>query len=128
MEKIINERKREREKVIELVKEYAYKIPLHKATIVLIGSYARGDFNLWSDIDVLIISDEFKNLNPVERLKKLPIYEKFEIIPLTIEEIIKLTQRCSNLIKEILSYGITVRDDYQLINIIRSIYVNTCKD
>jgi len=29
---------------------------------ILIGSYARGDFNLWSDIDVVLISELSCNL------------------------------------------------------------------
>jgi Nucleotidyltransferase domain. len=35
----------------------------------MIGSYARGDFNRWSDVDLVVISD-FKG-NPLERLEKL---------------------------------------------------------
>jgi len=39
-------------------------------TAVLVDSYARGDFNLWSDVDVLLISDSFPE-RPLERLKML---------------------------------------------------------
>ena len=39
-------------------------------TIILFGSYARGDYNLASDIDLIVISDRLKG-NPLERTKKL---------------------------------------------------------
>lgn len=43
--------------------------PQFKVSAILIGSYARGDFNKWSDVDVLLIA-EFAG-NPLERLWKL---------------------------------------------------------
>jgi predicted nucleotidyltransferase len=38
--------------------------------MILFGSYARGDFNIWSDIDILILNiDEYESLrrrrNPI---------------------------------------------------------------
>lgn len=38
------------DEVLKILKDYVYKI-------VLYGSYARGDFNLESDIDIMIILD-----------------------------------------------------------------------
>jgi predicted nucleotidyltransferase len=35
--------------------------------VILYGSYARGDFNEWSDIDVLVIAKQLPE-NPIERL------------------------------------------------------------
>jgi len=40
---------------------------------VLVGSVARGDFNFWSDIDVIIISDELPE-HPLERSQFLYSY------------------------------------------------------
>jgi hypothetical protein len=39
------------------VKDVAGEVPVTVA--VVFGSYARGDFNTWSDIDVLVVSDAF---------------------------------------------------------------------
>ncbi|MBO3802359.1 MAG: nucleotidyltransferase domain-containing protein [Candidatus Brockarchaeota archaeon] len=35
------------------------------------GSYAKGQHGDWSDVDVLIVSDHFKDLNIFDRLKRL---------------------------------------------------------
>jgi len=40
---------------------------LGKITVILHGSYARGDFNLWSDIDVIVVSERFKGMRPLDR-------------------------------------------------------------
>lgn len=41
------------------------------STIVLYGSYARGDWNEWSDIDLIVVSENFRNLGYWERIDKL---------------------------------------------------------
>ena len=56
---IVERRRAEQRAALDLARQYAAdlaaEIPLVAA--VLFGSYARGDFNTWSDIDVLVISD-----------------------------------------------------------------------
>ena len=55
--------------------------------IYLFGSYARGDHLLDSDVDVLVVSEEFEGMSPPERASKvrqmLPEDVAFEIIALT---------------------------------------------
>jgi len=48
---------REREAVIEAVRAFGLRAErvLGPVTVLLFGSYARGDFNLWSDVDVLVV-------------------------------------------------------------------------
>ena len=62
-------RREERSEAIEAARRYAQAIhedvPLEAA--VVFGSYARGDFNTWSDIDVLVLSDALPG-DPRERL------------------------------------------------------------
>jgi len=53
---IIEKRIKERNTIIKKSIEYAKSLNF-KCTVMLIGSYARGDFNLWSDIDILIIGN-----------------------------------------------------------------------
>lgn len=38
-------------------------------TVILFGSYARGDYNLASDFDLVVISDKIKG-NPLERTRE----------------------------------------------------------
>lgn len=64
---IIEKRRRLRERRIEEAREWVSKLPF-RVTAILIGSYARGDFNIWSDIDILLISEEFIG-RPTERLR-----------------------------------------------------------
>lgn len=57
----IKKRLEKRKRVIEEVRMWAEALEF-KSTVILIGSYARGDFNEWSDIDILLIKEyESKN-------------------------------------------------------------------
>lgn len=59
-----------RQSAIGKVKKYLQELGLKKYRAILFGSYAKGDFNEASDIDLLIISDELpESLN--ERLSLL---------------------------------------------------------
>lgn len=62
----------ERETAIKLAQDFASAcaqfVPVRKA--ILFGSYASGNFNSDSDIDVAIISDDFSNY-PIADLKKI---------------------------------------------------------
>jgi len=109
---VIERRKKLREKVAEVASDWAAKLPF-KATAILAGSYARGDFNLWSDIDVLLISEDFK-ASPVERLKGLDMPSGFQIIPLTPDEFKRLLAKRDRLALEAVESGIILRDDLKL--------------
>ncbi len=80
------------------------------ATVILYGSYARGDYNEYSDIDLLILVDK-KKITPKESKEfKYPLYElEFEtgqiISPFVItrndwETLHKPTPFYDNIIKE----------------------------
>ncbi len=71
LEKIIEERMRKADQAlrkardfIECVKRIFNNIDL----AILFGSYARGDFNEWSDIDILVVVGDELPRNPVERI------------------------------------------------------------
>ena len=57
MARALEERMREREAVLEAVRAFGLRAErvLGPITVLLFGSYARGDFNLWSDVDVLVV-------------------------------------------------------------------------
>ena len=48
-------------------------------SVFLIGSYARGDFNLWSDVDILLVADFQGNL--IERQKEFDFQPGFDPLP-----------------------------------------------
>lgn len=57
---IVARRTAERDEAIGVARAYATdlatRLPL--VAVVVFGSYARGDFNTWSDIDVLVVADQ----------------------------------------------------------------------
>jgi len=69
-----------------------------------------GGFNVWSDIDVLLIGD-FRG-NPLERLLGLPL--NFEVIPLTEEEFHKALVKNNPITWDVRSNGVVLRDDLGL--------------
>ena len=110
---IIEKRKRQRVEMIEQVTEFAKELKL-KCTVLLIGSYARGDFNLWSDVDLLIIG-EFKG-TPVERLKNFNLPPGYEAILLTPDEVAKKRKKNDRFISESFENGVILRDDLHLVS------------
>ena len=108
---IVEKRIEERNKIIQEAKAYSKTLPF-KCSVLLIGSYARGDFNLWSDIDLLIIGD-FKG-NPLERLKDIDFPPGYETIMFTPEEINKMKMKNDNFITDALKDGVTLRDDLRI--------------
>ncbi len=98
MEKIVEERLKARENAIQEAKTFAICIAkkLGKITAILFGSYARGDFNEWSDIDVLILAENLPQ-NPIKRLdliqnclEKTP---RIEPLIITISEFTKMKNK-----------------------------------
>ncbi len=108
---IIEKRITERNNIINHVRDYSNSLNF-KCTVILIGSYARGDFNLWSDIDLLIIGD-FKD-TPVQRLKNIDFPAGYEVIPLTLDEVVKMKSKKSKFINDSLKDGLILRDDYNI--------------
>lgn len=66
MAKAVERRRRELEELRGLARDYVQalerRIPLTAAAIA--GSVARGDFNVWSDVDVLVVSDALPDRVP----------------------------------------------------------------
>jgi uncharacterized protein len=62
------------ESVIATVRRYLAALPsvgIHPRQAVLFGSYARGDYREWSDIDLIIIAPEFDRKYSLTFAKKL---------------------------------------------------------
>ncbi len=84
--------------------------------MILFGSYARGDFNLWSDVDVIIISDAFKGIRFLDRVYNLPKLPKelyySDIICWTHEEAIKMILKKSW--EDALKSSVIIIDSYKI--------------
>lgn len=109
---VIKARKSMIERVVSEAKEWAKSLPI-RCSAYLIGSYARGDFNLWSDVDILLVSADLFG-NPIERLMKIEAPPNYEVLPLTTGEFRRMLQREDSLAKEALRRGVLLRDDLNL--------------
>lgn len=61
-------------KILEILKRYRNALEdmgIKVSGMVLFGSYASGIAKEYSDIDVVVISDDFESLNLLERLESL---------------------------------------------------------
>jgi predicted nucleotidyltransferase len=69
LERVLEERRRLRQEVlVDLAQACGQmRAKLGKLNMILYGSYARGDFNVWSDIDILIISEAFEGIRFLDR-------------------------------------------------------------
>jgi len=75
--------------VVKSVEEYSesLRLRLGRASVVLHGSFARGDFNAWSDVDLVVVSEKFRGVRILDRYNLLgPPPPRVEVIPLTPEE------------------------------------------
>ena len=113
---IIREREKTRRKVISEAKAWAKTLKF-KSTVILVGSYARGDFNLWSDVDILLIANFRGNI--LQRLKNINYPPGYEVLPLTPEEFFRLVNKKDPLALDALSYGIILRYDLGIVRILK---------
>ena len=69
----------EKEYLIKSLKTFLGKLnkDIKIQKVILFGSRARGNFNEDSDIDLIIVSDDFQDMNFFERVKKM--YDYWEI-------------------------------------------------
>jgi len=102
---------------LERLKAFVERIARHlegKATIILFGSYARGNYNLVSDFDIIVISDKLKG-NPLERTRELyMLNEEFlpvDIIAYTRKEFLKALENLSPSALDAMEYGKVLYDN-----------------
>jgi hypothetical protein len=83
---------REVKAIIKRYEDELRKLGIRPQKIILYGSYARGIPREDSDIDLIVISEDFKNMNLRERLEALGlaagrVFEPIEAIGYTEEEV-----------------------------------------
>ncbi len=85
----VEERRRARQLALERARRFAKcveKVVAKPLDAVVFGSYARGDFGEWSDIDLLIIAEGLpKNLLERLKLAEKCLSEAPDIEPLILE-------------------------------------------
>ncbi len=114
MEKVIEERRDQRRQALRVAYRFAKCVErkLGPVRVIVYGSYARGDFNEWSDIDVLVITREGLPVNPVHRLdlveECISEYPVVEPVIITVEELIR--RKNNPVIREALERGVVVYD------------------
>lgn len=66
MAEALDQRRRERERLLGLARDYMERLsrrfPIAAAAVV--GSVARGDFNVWSDVDILVVAERLPERAP----------------------------------------------------------------
>ena len=117
MLKALEKRRRQREEFVDMAHTYADKLRgrLGKLTAIVYSSVSRGDFNLGSDIDVLIISEGLPH-HFLERMEVLYSCHESPLEPkgYTHTEFQALLAKRNSAFAEILKDGIVVVDDLGL--------------
>ncbi len=105
------ERERQRERLIGLARSYvqrlAERLPVVAAAVV--GSVARGDFNLWSDVDVVVVAEGLPERAP-DRLAVLVADAPAGVQPVgfTPEEFRRAWDRNNPLARSVASEGVVL--------------------
>jgi predicted nucleotidyltransferase len=111
---VLATRHAERERLIERARGYARALSerMPVRAVVLAGSVARGDFNVWSDIDVLVIADALPARLP-ERLALLDADAPsgVQVVGLTPAEMRRAARRGTRLVLDATSHGILLAGD-----------------
>jgi hypothetical protein len=73
LETVIRRRREARDRLVARARTFAAALGADPRTraVVVFGSVARGDFNLWSDVDVLVVADGV-TARALDRLDALP--------------------------------------------------------
>lgn len=110
----ITRRRRERDELIALAREYveqlATRLPVDAAGVI--GSVARGDFNRWSDVDVVVVSEALPERLP-DRLELLFRDRPPRIEPwgLGADELRRLGRRGDPRVAELIAEGVVLRGE-----------------
>ncbi len=111
MIRAVEERYAERERLVNLAREHVRglsdRIPVLRAAVV--GSVARGDFNVWSDVDVVVVAAELPE-RTLDRLELLMAGRPARVEPIgfTPAELAEARRRRNPLVVELDSIGISL--------------------
>ena len=108
---VILRRRRERAEQIARAADWAERLArrLPVRAVMVVGSVARGDFNKWSDLDVLVVADALPD-DPLERLALLDADAPPGLQPMgwTPEELDRRRARSDPIAVEADTFGVVV--------------------
>ena len=110
---VIERRRRERDAMVDTAAKFAAQLPaaIEPVAAVVFGSVARGDFNLWSDIDLLVVARRLPS-RALDRLAALgDPAPKVQALAWTPEEWRRAVQRGDLITQEALAVGVWVLRD-----------------
>lgn len=113
---IIEKRRKEKERLIKRAREFIQRArKFGRISVILYGSVARGDFNVWSDIDLIVVAEKFPEsmLRRQDVLLTLKV-PKIEPKGYTKEEFEKMIRLKSPFIKILKKEGIFILDELNL--------------
>lgn len=117
MREVLARRRAKREEMVELARQFVLRaVPaLGKAAFWLYGSVARGDFNIGSDVDVLVVAETLP-LDPFARAELLLSHAPAGVEPrgLTRAEFERLLEKDDANLRGILAEAVLLRDDLRL--------------
>ncbi len=114
MDDALAARRRERDRLIALAQTYlenlSSRVPVVAAAVV--GSVARGDFNVWSDVDVLVVSDDLPERTPARGgLLALTAPPGVQAVGFTREEFAAALSKGNQLAKSVLEEGVILEGE-----------------
>ncbi len=128
MERVIETRLREAREALREAKRFAectVKALGGRVSIVLFGSYARGDFNEWSDIDVLVVTEHVLPAKPHRRLELLEqcLLEtpRVEPVILSLDEFKALARKRNPLVQDAALNGVILVDKLGVGKLLRQV-------
>lgn len=104
-------RREERSRLIAGARDYAERLAesIELRAALVAGSVARGDFNLWSDVDVVVMSDDLPEPGPARaELLGRPGVPRIEAHGYTTAELAAARRRRDRLVVEALDRGVRV--------------------
>jgi len=111
MTEILAERARERERLLELARGYVRRLAERQPVLAaaVVGSVARGDFNVWSDVDVVVVAESLPARAP-ERSLLLAADAPGGVQPIgfTPQELAEARRRGNLLAEEVLTSGVVL--------------------
>lgn len=114
MPDVLAERREARARMRSLAAEYVERLALHRPirAAALVGSVARGDFNVWSDIDVVVVVEALPERLP-DRALALVMVAPAGVQPIgfTPAEFERAYRRGDPLAREAVDLGHTLRGD-----------------
>lgn len=120
MADVLAERRRERERLIDVAREHVERLSarVEVEAAVVVGSVARGDFNVWSDVDVIVVAEALPARTP-DRLALLlrDAPPRVQPIGFSQAEPEEAKRRSNRLVLEAIEHGVVLTGEAVLVRL-----------